>query len=477
MNSSKVISSRGAGLRPANFRAVSLLAIFMVAGALAAQPVAPPAGLTLSQAVDSALQNYPSIRVTQEQINAAAAGIQLARTAYLPRVDVLAQANRATRNNVFGMLLPQNTIPSMSGPVIGTNNMGTAWGSAIGTLVTWEPFDFGLRQASVDAAAAAHAQREATFKRTQFEVAAAASDAYVTVVAAQETVRAAQAGVDRAETLSRTIGALVNAELRPGADASRARAELAAARTQLIQARQALEISRANLAQFVGLEPAQITISSPRLLELPPAQTVAPLDTAANPISLDQNAVVEQVRAQLKILERSYFPRFYLQGAAYVRGTGAQLNGTNLGWLNGLAPTTQDYALGFTATFPVFDRASIRAREAEGSATMRAETARYKQIATDLKARWNVAVATLEGATNVAANTPVQVAAARAATDQATARYQSGLGNIDEVAEAQRLLTQSEIDDALARLGVWRALLGVATSAGDLQPFLAEASQ
>jgi outer membrane protein len=94
-----------------------------------------------------------------------------------------------------------------------------------------------------------------------------------------------------------------------------------------------------------------------------------------------------------------------------------------------------------------------------------------------LKARWNMAVATLGGAKNVAANTPVQVAAARAATEQATARYQSGLGNIDAVAEAQRLLAQAEIDDALARLGVWRALLGVATAAGDLQPFLAEASQ
>ncbi len=78
---------------------------------------------------------------------------------------------------------------------------------------------------------------------------------------------------------------------------------------------------------------------------------------------------------------------------------------------------------------------------------------------------------------DIAANTPIQVAAARAATEQATARYQAGLGNIDEVAEAQRLLTQSEIDDALARLGVWRALLGIATAAGDLQPFLAEASQ
>jgi outer membrane protein TolC len=83
----------------------------------------------------------------------------------------------------------------------------------------------------------------------------------------------------------------------------------------------------------------------------------------------------------------------------------------------------------------------------------------------------------LGGARNVAANVPVQVSAARAATDQATARYRAGLGIIDEVAEAQRLLTQAEIDDALARLGIWRGLLGVAAAAGDIRPFVAEASQ
>src|ERR1044072_2959419 len=105
--------------------------------------------LTIGQAVETALQNYPSIQVSQEQIRAAAAGIQLARTAYLPRVDALAQANRATRNNVFGLLVPQNVIPSMSGPVIGSNNFGSVWVSAIGTLVTWEPFDFGWREATV----------------------------------------------------------------------------------------------------------------------------------------------------------------------------------------------------------------------------------------------------------------------------------------------------------------------------------------
>ena len=71
----------------------------------------------------------------------------------------------------------------------------------------------------------------------------------------------------------------------------------------------------------------------------------------------------------------------------------------------------------------------------------------------------------------------MEITAARAASQQAEARYRSGLGNIDAVAEAQRLLAQAEINDALARLGVWRGLLQVAAAAGDIRPFLAEAGQ
>jgi outer membrane protein len=450
--------------------------ILLMPPALAALLAQQPP-LTIASAVESAAKNYPSIRVSQEQINAAAAGIQLARTAYLPRVDALAQINRATRNNVFGLLLPQSVIPSMSGPVIGSNNFGTAWGSAIGGLVTWEPFDFGLREANVAVASAARSQSEAVLKRTQFDVAVSAVNAYLTLAAAEETVRAAQAGVDRAEVILRTITALVNAQLRPGADASRAEAELAAARTELIQAQQATDIARATLAQFIGGEPGSIEISAPGLLQLPPERPISTLDTASNPVALEQNAVVEQEQARLRALERTYFPRFYLQGAAYARGTGAETDGRILGGLNGLAPNVQNYAVSFSVNFPIMDLPAIHARQSAQSATLRAETARFQQIAVDLRAQWNRAVANLQGARRIAGNTPVQVSAARAATQQATARYQSGLGNIDEVAEAQRLLTQSEIDDALARLGIWRGLLGVAAAAGDIQPFVAEVSQ
>ena len=45
------------------------------------------------------------------------AGIDLAETAYLPRVDFIWQEIRATRNNISGTTFPQGVIPAISGPV------------------------------------------------------------------------------------------------------------------------------------------------------------------------------------------------------------------------------------------------------------------------------------------------------------------------------------------------------------------------
>src|ERR1700751_3376199 len=120
--------------------------ILAVTALLAAQQPGPPADLSIAQAAAAALRNYPSIRVTQEQINAAAAGIRLAQTAFLPRVDGLVQVNGAMRNTVYGLK---------------ANNFGTVFDSGAGVLVSWQPFDFGVRRANVAVAEAAHDQAQA----------------------------------------------------------------------------------------------------------------------------------------------------------------------------------------------------------------------------------------------------------------------------------------------------------------------------
>jgi outer membrane protein TolC len=57
---------------------------------------------------------------------------------------------------------------------------------------------------------------------------------------------------------------------------------------------------------------------------------------------------------------------------------------------------------------------------------------------------------------------------------QARARYDAGLAEILEVAEAERILRRAETDDAVARLDVWRARFEVAAADGNLASLLSE---
>ena len=102
--------------------------------------------------------------------------------------------------------------------------MASVWGSAVGFLVSWEPFDFGLRRANIEVAEAGRTRASAAVERTRLDVASTVADAYLTLLAAQQTQRAAEAQRDRAATVDKIISALVNSDLRPGADLSRSRA-------------------------------------------------------------------------------------------------------------------------------------------------------------------------------------------------------------------------------------------------------------
>ena len=161
----------------------------------------PPQTLTLDAAVDLAEGNYPAIRVAQAQ--AASEQIGLAQTAYLPRLDLLWQENRASVNNIFGELLPQGVIPSLTGPVLGTKSLSSTFGSAGGALFSWEPFDFGVRKANVNVARAFTRQANAAVGVTQLDVATSAADAFLAFLASQEAVRAAEANGRRQELHAR----------------------------------------------------------------------------------------------------------------------------------------------------------------------------------------------------------------------------------------------------------------------------------
>ncbi len=440
---------------------------------LAQNSVKPPDGpLTLDRAVEFALANYPAVRASMERALASKEGVSLSRTSYLPRTDLLWQSNRGTRNNIFGMYLPQSVVPPISGPVLSSTSDRGVWGSMAGVLVSWEPFDFGYRGANVDVARAAEDRANAQLSLTKLEVAGTVGDAFLRLAAAQQQVKAAEADVDRRQVLATSVHALVKEELRPGADASRADAEMAAARIQLIRAQEVERESEATFAEMLGISGSKVVISADALLTASPMTYASQSPVANHPAALFANSTLFETKAKEKVLSKSYYPRFNLQGSFSGRGSGANTDGTFGTGTDGLDLMRHNWAVGLTATFSVLDFPALHFKKEIERSNERAQQAEYDKTLQNLNAQAERAKAAYESAVLISQNTPVELEAARLGEKQATVRYQSALAPIVEVAEAQRLLLQAETEDNLARLTVWRAILGEALAQGDLEPFL-----
>ena len=449
---------------------LSFLLLALPSVAVAQEATAP---LRLESAVEMAVQNYPAIRAVQAQASAAGADIELAQNAYLPRAEMNWQSTRGTRNNILGTYFPQPGILPISGPVLPNSSFSeSAWGSGGGLLVSWEPFDFGLRKAGVELARRVSGEAEAKIDVTRLDIAAAAADAFLRVVAEDQAVRAAQANVDRLETFSKAVHVLVDNQLRPGADASRTDAELAAARSVLIRAKQNAAVSRVALAEAIGQAGQPVAIEAGPLLELPPSPSAtANTDLSTHPLALVQKASLDVILARQSVLDRSFFPRFSWQTAVFGRGSGARADGRLLND-RGFYPNTPNWATGLTISFVPTDIFNLLTRRGQESDYLAAEQGRYDETLQKLKAAEARAREIIASAKELAENTPRQLQAAQETELRVGKRYEAELTTVTEVAEALRLLAQAEVENALARLSVWRAHLAEAKAQGDLKPFL-----
>jgi outer membrane protein TolC len=452
--------------------ALTVVGLMVPAAGFPQEPFSRP--LSLNDVVQLALEHYPALQASRAKARAADENVGAARTAYLPRLDLLWQANYGTHNNVFGLLLPQAIVPPISGPVLGTRSYEGVWGSAAGALLSWEAIDFGQRKAAVGVARAQGAVASAQETQTALDVAGAAADAFLGVLVSDAAVRAARANVERLDVLATSVRTLVTNQLRPGADASRADAELAIARNQLSQATQNAALSRAALGEAIGSAGAPVEPIPTSLSSLPDVSDAAGFDLRAHPAARAQSAAIDVVRAREQLLQRSYVPHVSVQSAFARRGSEAEVPGQPpLG--NAFSLQVPNWAVGGSVTFSALDLFSVRARKRVEEANEQAARASYEQTIQTLITQETRARTLMTAALEIAANTPVEQRAAADAESRARVRYENGLASIIEVAEAERLLAQAEVDDAVARLSVWRALLARAQIRGDLKPFLDQA--
>src|SRR4029453_18237832 len=106
--------------------------------------------------------------------------------------------------------------------------------------------------------------------------------------------------------------------------------------------------ARTVLAQLLGVAPSEISLQSGNLLQIPPEAGTGVAGAEIHPLAIAQNAAIDEVKSREKALDRSFYPRFTLEGTLYSRGTGIQPDGSTGNPASGLGPKTQNWVFGMT---------------------------------------------------------------------------------------------------------------------------------
>jgi outer membrane protein TolC len=267
--------------------------------------------------------------------------------------------------------------------------------------------------------------------------------------------------------------------LKPGADESLSLAQLANARKDLIRAHLSRDLAFANLANSIGLGGKQIEVDPIGIAEkLEPAniQKEQPVFDQV-PILQAANAVLLSAVAQKKVLDKEYFPVFHFLVGFNVRSSGLSPTAAGLrqsGDVSGVLPVVPNYQAALIANWNFLDIFRLHQEKKVQAERIYQQQQDYNLVMQNLRTEDFQSRARVQAALALAENMPVQVHAAVVATQQAEARYKTGLGSVAQVAQAAQTLAQSRVQEAIAKVGVWRALLSVASVHGDLKPLLTE---
>lgn len=447
--------------------ALVAVAVGVTSGASAQTP--PRVHVTLDEAVARALANHPRLRAARANERAADARVDEGHARELPALGVSAEINRSTGNTAPGAFFPVNGFVPIAGAPRGRTLDEGIWQTGVSLWASWDVTSLARQAAAIDVALATKGESEQATRARALEVSYTTADAFVEVLAAHEVTRAAKASLERARVFQTVVHTLVDQNLRPGVDASRADSEVARAETQLARAEQGEALRGAQLVEAMG--------GGDRAIDPEPGALAGPIDDVRvaatarvddHPLVKQRARAIERATAQRRATDLEFLPRIDLLASVWLRGSGLYGSAAD-----GTAPDIPNWAAGAVATWNVLDWPAIRARSRAADATRDAAIAERDDAALTVASQVQAAAAILEGSARVAQSTPKAHTASQAAERQILARYQAGLAQAIDVADAQRALAQADADEAVARLEVRRAALLVARAAGNLEPFFA----
>ena len=394
-----------------------------VAGLLVAEVVHADAlpQKTLDECLQIAIEHHPLLGAADATVRAASQRVWQAASNYLPQVGAQYDANR--RNT---------SAAAQTGAALSSTSQTFNFYST-GVSFTQVLFDFGRTLASIRAAQETQRSAQADFVTEREVVILGVKQAYYNVLAARRLMLVADDTVrDTKKQLDQAQGRF-DVGFAPRFDVTRAEVQVATAELNQVTARNNLDVARITLRNAMGVTgPVDFDVVDtldirPVVLEEKDALEIAYTERPELQ-SLDaQRAAQEQ---QIASLQRDYLPSIGGSGSYY--------------WSGNEYPLGSNWNIGASMTLSVFNGGLTTAQIGEAKAIL--SNLEYSEEST----RQNIGLQVRQALYDVKqSNESIRVAekglqSARESLSLAEGRYNTGVGNIIELTDAQTSLTQAE---------------------------------
>jgi outer membrane protein len=414
---------------------------------------------SLADLIDIAQSNNPLTRTAWNKAREVALAAGIAKSTYLPRLTATA---------IGGYQLSQ-----IAGP------LGTTTNQLDGTIslvsFEWLLFDFGQRDAIVEAANQASVISNIGFTAAHQQLIYDVSSAFYANAAARARVGNAVQSLKNAQSVQVAAEDRMKKGIGTAIEATQARQATAQARLVMVQATGAAQNAYLTLISAIGISPlTQIRVADVSDRKLSPelagsVEKIISLALARRPDILAAYAAQKASLANVRAAEAEFFPKVFLAG------TGSYNNGTlsvsgvpsigNVPSILNVSPRGFGATVLGGVTVPVFD-GGTRAAILEQAQT-KADNAGLALTRSRDEAVRQIVLANNALRTSLSAYTAATAVASAAKTtfDAALAAYRSGVGSITDatMAETQLLQARNASTDAYSTALSAAAALALAT--------------
>lgn len=435
--------------------------------------------ITLKEAVQTAVDNYGTLKAKSKYAESSVALVEQARRDYLPNFNLSAQQVYGTVNGQIGPMYGFGGLGvSSSGLPSDQQNWEATFGALYLTNINWEFFAFGRAKNRIKSAQAVAERDYKDWEQEVFQHKVRVAGAYLNLLAAHQLTQSFRKNLERAQTFRDIVASRAMNGLIAGVDSSQANAEQSSAKIALTNAINVEQEQANQLAQLMGIAPQPFDLDTLFLSQIPTfMQEQNTADNHLHPVLRWYESRIDWSERQKNYFKTFYYPAFTLVGVLQSRASGfgtsftSDQNDLSHDYWTSVQPTRTNYVVGIGVSWNLTQ--AFRTSQQVKSQSLISEGLQdeYELADHQIKAQYQLAETKLENAMDNYQEAPIQVKAASDAYQQQSTLYENGLTDLTSVTQTLYALIRAETDQDIAYNNVWQALLLKSAASGDFSIF------